>query len=402
MTSFCIPQSKMTVLPFVVLVIAVLILIPLDPDVKIGDFQPTKYTGKINFHHNSTEYIVQDHYFSTAESGVACHAWLYLPPSSLNDNRTSSSSQTTTNISSNIIITENTRHNDTTGLPVIIMAGGLAEQKDFGLDVYAERFVEEGFAVFLFDYRNFGASEGRPRNLVSPKRHIADWHSAIEYIENSNDLHTIINSNKIGLWGMSFAGGHVLTVSSQRQQRGDDRSNNIVAVVAQAPFLKPRASTKRSSKKRGKLGKLRLVMAALQDSARGRLGLPPLVIRILGINGKLAMMPTTPESFQAYESLRPLQKLGGWINQGPVRGLFELKNYIPFETATNEPPRIPVLLVSGTRDAVCPSDVIAELHDILPKSNVMTRNASHVDIMGPDHAPEVAGDMAKFYAESFQ
>ena len=286
---------------------------------------------------------------------------------------------------------------------MIIMAGGLAEQKDFGLDVYAERFVEEGFAVFLFDYRNFGASEGRPRNLVSPKRHVEDWHSAIDYIETSNNnLHTIINPNKIGLWGMSFAGGHVLTVSSQRQQRGDDRSNSIVAVVAQAPFLKPRASTKRSSKKRGKLGKLRLVLAALQDSARGRLGLPPLVIRILGINGKLAMMPTTPESFQAYESLRPFQKLGGWINQGPVRGLFELKNYIPFDTVTNEPPRIPVLLVSGTRDAVCPSEVITELHGILPKSTVITRNASHVDIMGPDHAPEVAGDMAKFYSESFQ
>jgi uncharacterized protein len=359
-------------LALAVVALAILFLVPLDPDVKVGDFQATTYTGKIN---PSPDYIVQDHYFPAAHN-VACHAWLYLP---LN-------ATTTT-----------TANNDRT-LPVIIMASGFAEQKDFGLDVYAERFVAHGFAVFLFDYRTFGASQGNPRNLVSPKRHVQDWHAAIDYIISSskNPASSVVDSSRIGLWGMSFAGGHVLTVASQRQ---DD--SRIVGVVAQAPFLKTAASTRKSSKKRGNLGKLRLVVAALQDTARGYLGLAPLVIPILGVHSQLAMMPSAPHRMEQYFSRQPAQKLGGWINQGPVRGLFELRSYSPLETVRKKPPQIPVLLVSGSRDDVCPAGVIEEVRDLMPRSRVITRNASHLEIMGPDHAPEVGLVMANFFSECF-
>lgn len=351
-------------LTFLVVAIAVLILVPLDPDVRVGDFEPTPYTGKFN---PSPNYMVQDHYFQS--HNTTCHAWMYLPI------------ETTTN---------------STGLPVIIMASGFAEQKDFGFDVHAERFVDHGFAVFLFDYRSFGASEGRPRQLVSPRRHVEDWNAAIDYIE-SVPKSGAINSDKIGLWGMSFGGGHVLTVVSTRQN-----DTRIAAVVAQAPFLKPKASTRRSSKKRGKMGKLRLVLAAIQDAARGYLGLAPVVIPILGVGGQLAMMPSTPEHLEAYLAQHPAQKLGGWRNLGPVRGLFELKAYQPMESVRANPPHIPVLLVSGSLDKVCPADVINEVHDLMPQSRIITRNASHIGIMGPDHAPEVAVEMANFYAESFR
>ena len=349
-------------LAFLIVAIAMIVLMPFDPDVRVGDFEPTPYTGKIN---PSPDYVVQDHYFQS--HNTKCHAWLYLP--------------------------FNTTTNDK--LPVIIMASGFAEQKDFGFDVYAERFVAHGFAVFLFDYRSFGASDGRPRQLVSPRNHVADWHAAIDYIQN--EAMEVVNPRKIGLWGMSFGGGHVLTVASARQN-----DTSIVSVVAQAPFLKPKASTKRSSKKRGKLGKLRLILAALQDAARGYLGLAPVVIPILGVGSQLSMMPSTPEHLKAYLAQHPTQKLGGWRNQGPVRGLFELKSYQPLESVRANPPQIPVLLVSGTRDAVCPAAVIEEVHKLLPHSRVITRNASHLEIMGPNHAPDVGQEMANFYATSFR
>ena len=98
----------------------------------------------------------------------------------------------------------------------------------------------------------------------------------------------------------------------------------------------------------------------------------------------------------------PAQTLGGWINQGPVRSLFELKNYNPLETIRARPIQMPVLLVSGARDAVCPSGVIEEVNGLLPDSRVVTRNASHLEIMGPDHAPEVGQQMADFYGECFR
>ena len=44
-------------------------------------------------------------------------------------------------------------------------------------------FAENGFIVLLHDHRNFGASDGEPRQDVDPWRQIADWRGAISFIE---------------------------------------------------------------------------------------------------------------------------------------------------------------------------------------------------------------------------
>ena len=51
--------------------------------------------------------------------------------------------------------------------PVVIMGHGVGAQKDFRLMAYAERFVQKNMAVFLFDYRTFGKSDGSPRQIIS-------------------------------------------------------------------------------------------------------------------------------------------------------------------------------------------------------------------------------------------
>ena len=61
-------------------------------------------------------------------------------------------------------------------------AHGIAGQKDMGLEPFAELFASRGMAVLLFDYRNFGGSEGEPRNWVSPTRHLQDWDAALDYV----------------------------------------------------------------------------------------------------------------------------------------------------------------------------------------------------------------------------
>ena len=67
--------------------------------------------------------------------------------------------------------------------PIIIMAQGFGMIKDAGLPAFAQRFAEAGYAVFAFDYRGFGDSEGRPRHWVSPKRHLEDWQAALNFIK---------------------------------------------------------------------------------------------------------------------------------------------------------------------------------------------------------------------------
>ncbi len=46
-------------------------------------------------------------------------------------------------------------------------------------------FAHSGLAVFLFDYRNFGGSDGEPRNLVVPQRHVQDWRAALAHIKTT-------------------------------------------------------------------------------------------------------------------------------------------------------------------------------------------------------------------------
>ena len=94
---------------------------------------------------------------------------------------------------------------------MVIMAHGFGAERTFGLPAYAERFLQRGMAAFLFDYRNFGDSDGEPRNLVSNHRHIKDWEAAVAHVRGLPDIDT----EKIALWGSSYSGGHVIVTAGE-------------------------------------------------------------------------------------------------------------------------------------------------------------------------------------------
>ena len=57
--------------------------------------------------------------------------------------------------------------------PCVVMAHGTTGTMNFGLARYAQRFAAAGFAVLVFDYRHFGASDGQPRQLIRVGRQVA-------------------------------------------------------------------------------------------------------------------------------------------------------------------------------------------------------------------------------------
>ena len=126
--------------------------------------------------------------------GTRCSGWLFLP-------------------------------DNTDNPPVVVMAHGFGAESTFRLLAFAERFVEAGLAVYLFDYRGLGSSEGRPRQWVSPRRHLQDWLAAIDHVKA---LPTI-DSKRMALWGSSFSGGHVLVAAAQ--------TSGLRAVVSQVPAV---------------------------------------------------------------------------------------------------------------------------------------------------------------------
>ena len=165
--------------------------------------------------------------------------------------------------------------------PLVIVAHGLGAQKDMGLDFYCRKFVSNGFACLILDYRTFGGSDAlksQPytRNLIYPWYHVVDIKTVVTAV-GKGALGPSIDETKIALWGTSFGGGHVLHVAADLKE-----NSAIKAVISQVPHLDGRAASKRGARQRGILGTVRLAILALSDIMRSFFGLQPIYIRIAG------------------------------------------------------------------------------------------------------------------------
>lgn len=94
--------------------------------------------------------------------------------------------------------------------PTIVMAHGFSAVKEMYLDRFAEAFVAAGLAALVFDNRNFGASEGEPRQEIDPWQQIKDYRDAITYALTLPET----DGARIGVWGSSYSGAHVLVVGA--------------------------------------------------------------------------------------------------------------------------------------------------------------------------------------------
>ena len=215
--------------------------------------------------------------------------------------------------------------------PVVVMAHGFGAERSFRLPAFAERFVEKGLAVYLFDYRNFGDSPAEPRNLVSPRRHLDDWGAAIDHARGLRE----VDGKRIGLWGTSFSGGHAMVAAAKFKP--------VSAAVSQVPFVDGVATA---------LGfKPRFVAQAVghaaRDIARMATGRPPHLVPIVGDPDEFAMM-NTPDSKPGYMALVPAGST--WKNECPARIGLTLTMYRPTMYAS----RIdcPVLVVLAENDSL--------------------------------------------------
>lgn len=74
---------------------------------------------------------------------------------------------------------------------------------------YVERLSAAGYSVLLIDYRGWGDSEG-DRGAIFPLEQVADIRSALSYLESRDD----IDAKRLGVFGVSFGGGHAAATAS--------------------------------------------------------------------------------------------------------------------------------------------------------------------------------------------
>ena len=136
-------------------------------------------------------------------------------------------------------------------LPTVVMChgwGGLAES----LRPDAVVFAQAGYLVVTFDYRGWGASDGRlvavgkkPASTGGTQTaEVKEIRWVVDPIEQTTDLMSVVNwtvgerqcdSARLGLWGSSYSGGHVLYVAA--------RDARIKALVSQVGGMDSRFVT---------------------------------------------------------------------------------------------------------------------------------------------------------------
>lgn len=98
--------------------------------------------------------------------------------------------------------------------PAVVMGGGWLYVKEFNQPAYAAKFAEKGVASLRFDYRGFGASDGQPRQHVNPWGQIEDIRNGLSFLETRAE----VDADRLGVWGISFGGGHALIVGALDQR----------------------------------------------------------------------------------------------------------------------------------------------------------------------------------------
>ena len=112
----------------------------------------------------------------------------------------------------------------TDAVPGVVMAHGFSGVKEQSLDRYAEAFCKGGLAALVYDHRNFGASDGEPRQLINPWAQARDYRHAIGWLAARPE----VDADRLAVWGTSYSGGQVVVLGAV-----DER---VKAVVSNVPF----------------------------------------------------------------------------------------------------------------------------------------------------------------------
>lgn len=91
-------------------------------------------------------------------------------------------------------------------MPALVFTGPLTGVKEQVAGSYAEALADAGYVTLAFDHRNFGASEGSPRQHEDTPGKLADLRDAVSWLANQPQ----VDAERIGCVGVCLGGGYAL------------------------------------------------------------------------------------------------------------------------------------------------------------------------------------------------
>jgi uncharacterized protein len=254
--------------------------------------------------------------------------------------------------------------------PAIVMAHGFSAVKEMYLDRFAEHFCAAGLAAVVFDNRNFGASDGKVRQEIDPWAQVRDYRHAITWARMQPE----VDAERIGVWGSSYSGGHVLVVGAIDRR--------VKCVVSQVPLVSGYRNIQRLVRP-DFLGPLRAQLDADRE-ARFR-GEAPAMIPVVAADPLAPSALPTPDSYQWFTDTGR-QRAKSWRNEVTLRTLEMLMEYEPGSYIARISPT-PLMMIVAVNDVLAVADLaIAAFNDALEPRKIVLLEGGHFDAYVNDFA----------------
>jgi uncharacterized protein len=230
--------------------------------------------------------------------------------------------------------------------PAVVMAHGYNCIKELYLDQYAAAIADAGHVVLAYDHRNFGDSDGEPRQELDPWVQVRDYRNAITFVQTLDG----VDPERVGIWGTSYAGGHVLVVGAIDRR--------VRCVVAQVPTISGWESTLRRIPPPALPGQRDAWDADRLERYKGH---PPKMVPMVvdpAAGGAASHASADAWDFFTGKNAPEEDKwrFKKWRNEVTLRSLEMYSEYEPGAFIERIAPT-PLLMVVGGADVVCPTDL---------------------------------------------
>ena len=241
-------------------------------------------------------------------------------------------------------------------VPGVVMTAGFAGVKEGFLGhPYHEVLAEAGIATLLYDHANCGESDGEPRQELDPVIQQRGYRDAITFLAG----HDHIDADRLGIWGTSYSGGHVLGVAAHDRR--------VRCVVSQAMTVSGHDNLLR---RHTPAGYAELQRNWAQDRLRRARGETPATVPAFGEGSESVRFALS----------RPPEQRANWRNEITVRSWELYDEYEPAAFIHRISPT-PLLMIVALGDVMTPAgDALAAYNRALEPKRLVTVPGSHYSV----------------------
>jgi fermentation-respiration switch protein FrsA (DUF1100 family) len=230
--------------------------------------------------------------------------------------------------------------------PTVVLAHGFSAVKEMYLDSFAEVFAAAGLNALVFDNRNFGDSDGKPRQEIDPWQQVRDYRHAITYAGTLDE----VDRQRIGVWGSSYSGGHALVLGAIDRR--------VKAVVTQVPLVSGSANIAELVRADFRAG-FRAQFDA--DRATRFAGDPPAMVPVVAENPLAPSALPTADSWSWFTETAKT-RAPAWRNEVTLRSVEMLGEYEP-ESYIGRISPTPLLMLVAREDHLTPARLAIDAYE---------------------------------------